>query len=67
MIVVIDGPNKSGKSLLIENVVDQLQSKNIEVKVRHWGPLKTDDREYTESLVEDSKDKGIVIDRKSVV
>lgn len=61
MIVVIDGPNKSGKSLLIENVVDQLQSKNIEVKVRHWGPLKTDDREYTESLVEDSKDKGIVI------
>jgi len=61
MIVIIDGPNKSGKSLLINNVVEQLQNLKFEVKVRHWGPLKVDDREYTESLVEDSKSSDIII------
>ena len=61
MIVVIDGPNKSGKSLLIDNVVQQAEVQNLNIKVRHWGPLKTDDREYTESLIEDNEYRGVAI------
>lgn len=61
MIVVIDGPNKSGKSLLIEELVVQLDKLEYSPKVRHWGPLKTDDREYTDALIEDSVYNGVVI------
>lgn len=61
MIIVIDGPNKSGKTTLIEGVKSRLIADGKKVQVRHWGPLKTDDREYTESLIADYASDEIVI------
>lgn len=61
MIIVFDGPNKSGKSLLISNVINALEEIGYKVQSRHWGPLKVDDREYTQSLIEDNTTEDIVI------
>lgn len=61
MIIVFDGPNKSGKSTLISNVTIALKEYQFKVRTRHWGPLKIDDREYTESLIEDTASEDIVI------
>ena len=61
MIIVFDGPNKSGKSLLISKVINTLEELDYKVEYRHWGPLKTDDREYAESLLFDSEKNDITI------
>jgi len=61
MIIVIDGPNKAGKTTLENNVVKELQCIGYSAYIRHWGPLQTDDREYALPLIEDSRNNDIVI------
>jgi hypothetical protein len=60
MIVVIDGPNKAGKTTLVESVRDSLLSLGYNAKIRHWGPIDPDDRVYSPALISDSKDRDTV-------
>jgi GTPase SAR1 family protein len=53
MIIVIDGPEKSGKTTFIGKLTSYLQSLTYDVRLRKWGRLETDDREYTPALKED--------------
>jgi hypothetical protein len=63
-VIVVDGPNKAGKSTLIENTRVALAALGFDVLVRHWGPLQTDDREYAEPLAEDcNADRVTIWDR----
>lgn len=60
MIVIIDGPEKVGKSTLIAQLVKTLDSRGTQSRVRKWGQVFPDDRVYLEPLKQDSKDKDIV-------
>jgi len=60
-IIVVDGPNKAGKTTLIQSAYTALQALSIDVRIRHWGPLETDDREYSKPLEEDCQHQGVVI------
>lgn len=54
MIIVIDGPEKAGKTTLIRALTGPLaEVTGLRVNVRHWGPVKPDDRVYTPALQED--------------
>jgi hypothetical protein len=48
MIIVVDGPEKAGKSTLIEALAGELKA-----DVRRWGPVDPDDRVYLEPLKHD--------------
>lgn len=50
MIIVFDGPNKSGKTTIINGVAKRFANKNIPVNIVHWGPVTPDDRVYTTAL-----------------
>lgn len=62
-IIYIDGPEKAGKSTLIEAIREKIASKGIPVSVRKWGPVKPDDRQFAPPLQEDlnRNTKGYVI------
>lgn len=49
MIILIDGPEKAGKSTLAKVLAEQLHG-----TIRRWGPVDPDDRVYTPFLKEDS-------------
>jgi hypothetical protein len=61
MIIVVDGPEKAGKSTLIAGVSTALGVLGYDVIVRKWGPLKTDDREYSPALKDDTEDHRHVV------
>jgi hypothetical protein len=52
MIIVIDGPEKAGKSTLIELLRKEL----LRTHVRPWGPVDPDDRVYLQPLIADTTD-----------
>lgn len=55
MIIVIDGPEKVGKSTAISVLAEYIKNKYAVIPViRHWGPTDPDDRVYTEALKEDT-------------
>lgn len=56
MIILIDGPEKAGKSTLIKALVSELGA-----RVRPWGPISPDDRVYTPFLKEDALTEDWVI------
>jgi len=59
MIIVIEGPEKSGKSTLAK----ALQSIKP-MEIRHWGPVFPDDRVYKDQLIKDSRsEKWVIWDR----
>lgn len=59
MIILIDGPEKTGKSTLIAEL-----AKVLNATVRHWGPVDPDDRVYTPMLKSDSQsNKWFIWDR----
>jgi hypothetical protein len=60
MIVVFDGPEKAGKTTLIYSVAAYLQGFNQDVKITKWGPLATDDREYTPVIREQLAARHVV-------
>lgn len=56
-VIVLDGPEKAGKSTLVEALYDFLKSSGYhrEVLVRHWvGRAKPDDSVYSSAMAEDS-------------
>jgi len=55
-IVYVDGPEKAGKTTLVNALADRLQA-----RVRHWGPVSPDDRVYAPVLREDVEGEGVVI------
>ena len=59
MIILVDGPEKAGKSTLIEEL--QLR---LTATVRRWGPVSPDDRVYAEPLLADARaDHWVIWDR----
>lgn len=62
-IILIDGPEKTGKSTLIKELTRQLDGAGVQVHHRRWGQVKPDDRAYTAPLQQDldSKTKGVTI------
>lgn len=64
MNLVIDGPEKAGKSTTIAALKKALK-KNFQVDVLKWGPVKPDDRVYTEQLMHyaGSRDTVAIWDR----
>jgi hypothetical protein len=51
-VVLVDGPEKTGKTRLIALLQNRMQhsGKYGEVTVRHWGPVSPDDRVYSTPL-----------------
>lgn len=62
-VIVIDGPEKSGKSTLIAALKESLERDYLQVTVRHWGQVKPDDRIYAAPLEADFglSDNNVVI------
>ncbi len=54
MILVIDGPEKAGKTTLIQNILGITYARGIPARVHAWGPVDPDDRVYSPVLMEDS-------------
>ena len=52
-IILIDGPEKTGKSTLIAELTRQLEGRGVLVHSRRWGQVKPDDRVYTAPLQQD--------------
>lgn len=56
-VIMIDGPEKAGKTTLISELVDQLHINVGAAAERvHWGPVFPDDRAYSKTLCEHSQD-----------
>lgn len=53
MILIIDGPEKAGKTTTIRILRDLMKEVGMAVNVRHWGPVTPDDREFSPLLRED--------------
>src|SRR3989304_2111146 len=55
-VIVFDGPEKAGKSTIIEALRQYAKSTKFfdRVYVRHWGPVSPDDRVYAHELSQDS-------------
>lgn len=49
-VVVIDGPEKAGKSTLIKAFKKEMEACGRTVNVTRWGPVDPDDRVYTDVL-----------------
>ena len=60
-IIVIDGPEKAGKTTLIRALVDALPAMDFTVRTRKWGPTEIDDREYSPAIQEDIEWEGVTI------
>lgn len=59
MIIVIEGPEKAGKTTLTKFLIAKKP-----MEIRHWGPVDPDDRVYTEQLIKDvESDNWIIWDR----
>lgn len=56
MILVLEGPEKSGKSTLANAIAEKLN-----IKIRHWGPVNPDDRVYTKYLIDESQNEEWII------
>jgi len=52
MYIVFDGPEKAGKTTLINETQSMLTRAGYEVKVRHWGKVSSD-TEYARTLMND--------------
>lgn len=59
-ILVFDGPEKSGKSTLIESVRERIEQHGRKVRVRRWGPV-DNDSVYARPLADDATWDGITI------
>lgn len=66
-MLVIDGPEKSGKSSTIRLIVDYLEKRGVAVRVRHLEPVLPDDRVYTTYLKSDVDWNTFVIWERSWV
>lgn len=55
-VIVFDGPEKAGKTTLIDSVKSRFEESGFSVQYRHWGLISPDDRVYSQVLAEDSKD-----------
>lgn len=54
MIIILDGPEKAGKSTTIAAIQQELQNRGRSSIVRHWGKVEPDDRVYTPFLMDDA-------------
>lgn len=61
MIIIVDGPEKAGKSTLISLLRKELAKSGLESTVRRWGPVDPDDRVYTPALIDDVRSYNQVI------
>ena len=65
VVVVIDGPEKAGKSTLVESLRASVKVNFQETRVRKWGRLDDGrwavDQVYAEALTEDTEYEGLVI------
>lgn len=55
-VIIIDGPEKAGKTTVIEALIKFMQSKDIEAERVHWGKMDTDDRVYSPVLMKHTAD-----------
>ena len=55
-VIVIDGPEKAGKTTLINELVRTYIEKGVQAERVHWGPITPDDRVYAEPLREQCQD-----------
>lgn len=62
-VIIVDGPEKAGKSTLIKELTWQLEGKGVQVHHRRWGQIKPDDRVYSAPLQQDLgvQTKGVTI------
>lgn len=54
-ILIVDGPEKAGKSTIIDAVARRCQQLGFTVGVRRWGQVDPDDRVYSPCLQEDAR------------
>jgi len=59
-VIIIDGPEKAGKTTLINELVRSLVDKGIPAERVHWGPVSPDDRVYSVVLQPQCQDLGKV-------
>ena len=59
-VIVIDGPEKAGKTTLARELELQFERMGRSAAVTHWGPVHPDDREHTELLKQHTADLGTV-------
>jgi hypothetical protein len=55
-VIIFDGPEKAGKSTIIDAVRTEFSRLGYNVGYRHWGQISPDDRVYSESLKLDTSD-----------
>jgi hypothetical protein len=60
-LLIIDGPEKAGKTTLIHELVGAFTMMDYLVRTRKWGPTKIDDREYSPAIQEDIAWTGLTI------
>lgn len=58
MIIIFDGPEKVGKTTIINALAKWLTDDNMAVKILKWGPVDPDDRVYTPALQECARSPG---------
>lgn len=56
MIIILDGPEKAGKSTIAKAIIDTYGG-----RIRHWGHVEPDDRRYAEPLAEDCASGDTVV------
>lgn len=59
-VIVIDGPEKAGKTTLINSLVDSFGRSGIPAERVHWGKVSPDDRAYQFKLMEHTSNKKTV-------
>lgn len=59
-VIIIDGPEKAGKTTLINELVKELLERGIPAERVHWGPVSPDDRVYSVVLEPQCQDLGKV-------
>lgn len=52
-VLVFDGPEKAGKTTLINATAAELRRRGFDVNIRRWGPVDPDDRVYAPALQKD--------------
>jgi hypothetical protein len=60
-VIVIDGPEKAGKTTIIEELIKRYISLDISVTRRHWGLVNPDDRVYSDTLQADINSNKLII------
>jgi hypothetical protein len=61
MFIVFDGPEKSGKTTLINEVYRALHKVEVNCIIKKWGPVFPDDRVYLEEATQDAASDLIVL------